>query len=349
MKKFMPKITTTPNGRYRTVVRVTVNGKSIPKTFTANSHWEVLKLATEFKEANSACTENELTVGDAIDRYIDSRRNVIQPTTIFNYEEIRRNKLQSIMDIRLKSLTKEQVQLAINKDAERLSRKSISNALGLLKATVKFFDLSVNLNGLTLPRKVNKDKELPEFTTIFKIVKGTESELPVLLASWLSLRIGEVIALKFEDVDKEHKIIHIRRTIIHTKDGYVEREGCKTPESTRDIKLPDYICKLIDAIPHYSDSDFIIPKSRKAVYSKFKRLMAKHGINMTFHDLRHINASVMLFLGIPDKYAMERGGWTTDNVLKSVYQQTFNSEREFVNNKIDDYFNKMIDDCDNSD
>jgi hypothetical protein len=50
----------------------------------------------------------------------------------------------------------------------------------------------------------------------------------------------------------------------------------------------------------------------------------------------------MLFLGIPDKYAMERGGWSTDNILKSVYQQTYSSEREVVDRKIDDYFNGIV-------
>lgn len=342
MKKFRPKVTETPNGRFRTVVRITSHGKSVPKTITADTEWETIKLAIELKEANVTCPERELTVGDAIDSYIDKRRGRIQPTTLLNYEEIRRNKLQSIMAIKLRSLKTEQVQWAIDEDSKRLSYKSINNALGLLKSTLKYFNISVDWNDLSNPKKVHTQKYLPEFMEIYKIIKGTDSELPVLLASWLSLRIGEVIALKFKDVDKKHGVIHVRRTIIHTKDGYVERESCKTLGSTRDIKLPDYICKLIDAVPHENDSDFIIPKSRKAVYSKFKRLINKHNIDMSFHELRHLNASIMLSLGIPDKYAMERGGWSTDNVLKSVYQQTLKSERENVNNKIDDYFIKMI-------
>jgi integrase len=42
---------------------------------------------------------------------------------------------------------------------------------------------------------------------------------------------------------------------------------------------------------------------------RFKRLLEKNGLpHMTFHDLRHMNASVMAMLRIPDKYAMERGG-----------------------------------------
>lgn len=46
----------------------------------------------------------------------------------------------------------------------------------------------------------------------------------------------------------------------------------------------------------------------------------------------------MMMLNIPDKYAMERGGWETDAVYKNVYQQTFSRERQEVDKKIDEYF-----------
>ena len=84
------------------------------------------------------------------------------------------------------------------------------------------------------------------------------------------------------------------------------------------------------------------------MYSRFKRLMNRNGIDITFHDLRHLNASVMLMLGVPDKYAMERGGWATDNILKSVYQQTFSSERKKVDAIIDGYFNGIINGTENA-
>jgi integrase len=63
---------------------------------------------------------------------------------------------------------------------------------------------------------------------------------------------------------------------------------------------------------------------------------------MRFHDLRHMNASVMLQLGVPDKYAMERGGWSTDSTLKQVYQHTFDEKRNEIDSQIDDYFNKLL-------
>ena len=49
----------------------------------------------------------------------------------------------------------------------------------------------------------------------------------------------------------------------------------------------------------------------------------------------------MLMLGVPDKYAMERGGWSTTSTLKSVYQETFSDERRAYDDRIDDYFTEI--------
>lgn len=50
----------------------------------------------------------------------------------------------------------------------------------------------------------------------------------------------------------------------------------------------------------------------------------------------------MDMLRIPDKYAMERGGWKSDNVMKKVYTHTFSDEREKVDLIIDGYFEKTL-------
>lgn len=63
---------------------------------------------------------------------------------------------------------------------------------------------------------------------------------------------------------------------------------------------------------------------------------------MTFHQLRHMNASVMALLNVPEKYAQERGGWKTPHTMKRVYQHTFSREREAFDKTIDAYFERMI-------
>ena len=89
--------------------------------------------------------------------------------------------------------------------------------------------------------------------------------------------------------------------------------------------------------------DILVPQSYNALYKRFQQLLEESNMpHMTFHDLRHINASVMAQLNIPDKYAQERGGWKTDLVMKKVYTHTFSNERIIVDNIIDDYFENIV-------
>ncbi len=57
------------------------------------------------------------TVKEAMLQFIESRSRVLEPTTLCNYNEIVRNKLQYIMDIKLEDLTSRDIQIAINQDA----------------------------------------------------------------------------------------------------------------------------------------------------------------------------------------------------------------------------------------
>ena len=79
------------------------------------------------------------------------------------------------------------------------------------------------------------------------------------------------------------------------------------------------------------------------IYHRFQAILEKSNMpHMTFHDLRHINASVMAMLNIPEKYAQERGGWKTPYVMKNVYMHTFSEERIAVDDKIDSYFENTM-------
>ncbi|WP_295092049.1 site-specific integrase [Ruminococcus sp.] len=337
-----------PSGNYRVqvVAGYDVNGKRIVKSFTAKQEWEALKLATEFIGNSEQLYNKNVPLAQAMVLYIESRKNIIEETTISSYNQILKYRFKSLMNVNLCDLKPMMIQQAINIDAETVSPKTLKNAYGLLKSVFKMFDVHINLNNVKLPKLKKREKELPSFEELFPLVKGTDAELPVLLAAWLSLRIGEVIGLKFKDVNTINHTISVRRTIIKTENGYKVRDGCKTEKSQRKLELPDYIYDMIMAIPHNSDEDFIIPFSRKIVYDRFKKVMKQHNIDITFHDLRHLNASIMLMLGVPDKYAMERGGWSTDNILKSVYQQTFSSERKKIDRMIDGYFNGIIQNSD---
>ncbi len=336
------KITQNDSGSFFTWVSEGTGKHRKKAKITGNTPEEVIVKATKWLSHQEEEANAPFTVREAMLEFIESRSTVLEPTTLCNYREITRNRLQYIMDIKLDKLTPKDIQMAINMDASRLGHKSIKNAYGFLRAVLNANDITLRLSSIRLPKKESRERRLPTADEIYHIVKGTESELPVLLAMWLSLRIGEVIGLQFQDVDAANRKIHVRRTVIMTDEGSKVREGCKTEKSARTIQMPEHIQKLIQAIPHESETDFIIPKSRKAVYSQFKRLMRKHDIELTFHDLRHIFASTAAMLNVPEKYAMEMGGWSTPDVYRNVYQETFDSERQKADSMIDDYWNGII-------
>ena len=173
------------------------------------------------------------------------------------------------------------------------------------------------------------------------MVRGTDIELPCMLALWLSLRVSEVRGLQFRDI--KDGVLTIQRSKLYLGGEDVVRDVNKTFTSTRQLVLPEYLIKLIEAVPHENDDDFIVPVNYQIIRKHLKKLADANGYTLTFHDLRHLNASVMLMLGIPDKYAMERGGWSTNTTLKSVYQHTFDEERRKVDEQIDGSFNKLLD------
>lgn len=121
--------------------------------------------------------------------------------------------------------------------------------------------------------------------------------------------------------------------MVYVDGQYQIKDNAKTIESKRSICLPEYILSLINKLP--DEQEYLVELNGRAINARFTRLLKKNNLpHISFHDLRHINASVMLMLGIPDKYAMERGGWSTDGVLKSTYQHTFSDERKAVDKKL---------------
>lgn len=246
-----------PSGNYRVQVVAghdETTGKRIVKSFTADEEWKALKLASDFIGCRSQLQDKNVPLGLAMQMYIDSRRYVLEETTICNYNQILNYRFEVLKSVNLNDLTPIMIQQAINIEAGNISPETLKNSYGFLKSVLKMFDVDINLNNIKLPKLRKNEKELPSFEEIFSVVKGTDVELPVLLAAWLSLRIGEVIGLQFRDVNTLKHTIIVRRTIIRTEEEFKVREGCKTEKSQRQLGLPDYIYRIRSPVRLYSFS-----------------------------------------------------------------------------------------------
>ena len=328
-------------GRYRTQVNLgTVNGKRRTKVFYAPTAAEADFLALQYRlDMKEKSDPGRITVGDAVDEYIESKSNLLSPSTITGYRVKRRNNFQSLMEVRVADVTTQMLQKAINAEAKSYSPKSVKSAYNVILLGITMYrpDFSPRV---TLPKEKPLQYATPDGETlkrIFEASKGTRLEIPVLLAAWLSLRASEVIGLRWTDVYDDY--IHVRTARVYSEQGTVEKET-KTASSNRKIPLPAYIKKVLDETPH--DSEFVCNMTGAALYKAFIRMLEQNGIpHCRFHDLRHANASIMVMLGVPDRYAQARGGWATGTVLTKRYQQTFSDEEIRIAERIDTYFDTL--------
>lgn len=319
--------------------------RRIYKSITGNTPNEVETLKASYISTGKV-KPIQLSLAEAMDKYIIEYKSILSITTIQGYEKIKRNYFLALMEYRIDSITSEDIQSAINFELSRsslrnptgcLSPKTITNAYGFLITVLKHFMPNSSYN-VKLPPKINKIKELPRPEEIFRIVKDTEIELPVLLAMWLSFTMSEIRGLK-KSTSINNGYITINSVVVDVNCEAIEKKTAKTFTRIRKHRIPAYINQLISTI----ETDELVTLSGHAIYMRFKRLLEKNNIqHISFHDLRHMNASIMELLDVPEKYAMERGGWKTDKVMKNVYTHTFSKEREEVDNRIDEFFYSKI-------
>lgn len=329
-----PKPVELPSGAWR--CQIMVNGERIDVIDEDPSvaHAKALAIKSGLLEKHKPISI--ITVGQAIDRYIESKDSVLSPSTIRGYKQLRRDALQDLMDVRLPGLTQEAVQRSVNKMAKNKSPKYVRNAHGLLSAALAVYRPDFILR-TTLPQKVKHEIGIPTTDEIAKLAeaaKGTDFELPFLLAAWMGLRTSEIRGLTWDCVQGD--IIHIKSALVYG-DGGDTLKTTKTYSGNRKLKIPGYIKGLIDATPR--GGEYVVKTYRNQLYKRLDSLCKKCDVpHYRFHDLRHYQASVMLALGVPDKYAMERMGHASNNMLKTVYQHTMDDKAAEVSNVVDSYF-----------
>lgn len=300
---------------------------------------EVELMAHEYLVNRKQKKELGKTIGECIDEYIALKENILSPTTIEGYRKERRNSLAELCNIYIKDITTNQIQAHFNRLALNKSPKTVRNAHGLLVSVLNVYAPDMRVQ-TTLPKIQKKIKQLPDVKDVLKAVVNTEIELPCLLAIWGSLRMSEIRGACKSDIVGDKLILH--KTVVTVNGEHIEKDSTKTVESTRLVHLSERVQSLINALPKGQDKLTLL--SGQAIYKRFVRLLDANNVSpMTFHDLRHMDASIMLMLNIPEKYAMERGGWSSPHIMKSVYQHTFSKEREEVEKKIDNYFESIMD------
>lgn len=315
-----------PSGRWRNqlyVGRDPKTGKRIYESFDGDTKKEAdRKAAVRARELELGVKKSRvpalMTVGDAVDSYIATNESVLAPKTIREYKGYRARYMQGLMSVRIRDLTNVSAQAEINREARRLSPKSVRNAWGLvltaIRAAVPDYRIDVNL-----PAKRKTEMNIPteeQLAGLLEDLAGTRLEIPVLIAAACGLRRGEIAALRFpEDVDAKRNVLRVRRVMTQNDAGeWLIEDRTKTYESTRDVECPPWLIEKILALP----PDYK-PVHPAYLTSGFSRAAHRRGLDIHFHNLRHYYASLLIAVGAPDQYIMRRMGHTTTNMLHTVY------------------------------
>ena len=346
------------NGLWRAQVYVGTDdtGKRIYKSFCARTADEADYAALAYKLGKGKRVDTEdITLRAAVEAYINSKDGVLSPSTIEGYRVILRN-FGEYLDTPISRVTTIGLQNAIRAAAGRTKNKSHNGTVGLSPKTLKNYrglikrvlkQHGVTVGDIDVPRAIQPEYNTPfegDLANIFAATKDTKIELPVLLASWCSLRASEILGLQYGDVDEANHILHIRRAKIYVR-GKPYVKPPKTRTSARDIYLPDYI---LNKIKEYSksvgDNDtYIFNYSTVYLYKTFSRLIERAGLpHCRFHDLRHAFASILTARGVDKKYIQEMGGWATDNVMTRVYTQTDPSRKREIDEMLDGIFSRIL-------
>lgn len=316
-----------------------IRKKRIYKSFTCDDpspkgkrrcEAEAAKWAMD-KESHAQCS---LTFGEALDQYIKNRESILSPCTIKEYKCCRKRSLQSLMNIKIERITQDDIQAAINLESLNHSPKTVRNIHGLLSAVFNAYRPDFRLN-TALPKKIRPEIYVPtddEIQTLTEYVKGTEMELPILLAAFGPMRRGEICALESDSI--QGNIVHVHKNMVLDENNQWVIKQPKSYAGNRYIDYPDFVAEKWKGI-----SGRITKLSPSQITNRFVDILVRAGLpHFRFHDLRHYSASIQHALGIPDSYIMLRGGWGNDGVLKSVYRHAMEDRIQEMNAKANEHF-----------
>lgn len=306
-----------PSGSW--FVRVTVDGVTHP--ITRPTKRECINEAMAIKSrAKEAKRRNPTTLTKAMDSYIESRENVLSPSTIRGYKAIQRLRFQTAMHKVIEDVTNEQWQRLVNAEAKQCSAKTLKNAWGFVASVI--YDATGRKVSVRLPQVV--DNDLPFLTaeqipTFLGAIKGDFCEIAILLGL-SGLRRSEIMAVKWEDIDLQAGCIHVHGSAVLDKNGkLIYREENKNKSSRRTV--PFLLPQLREAVQAAEKKTaYAVTCNPNTIYNSTNRACRRAGLpEIGAHGLRRSFASLAYHLNMPEAVTMKAGGWSDIYTMRKIY------------------------------
>lgn len=299
-----------------------------------------------------------MTFKETAIEWLDKKRNYIKESTYALYKyEIQFYLIPAIGDLDIEAISGEMLQEIVlkwqrlgNEGGNLLKKSTIQNLMVLIKQIFKYanengyikqIQLSVQYAPQPMKQKKRKTMDTAEQIQLINAILSdfTNKSMGILLCIGSGLRIGELCALTWADIDLEKQIVHITKTMqrIYMKDAYpksyVSITAPKTESSIRDVPISCKLSALMGKLEdknreHYiltNSERYIEPRTFRKHYDKF---LKSHGIaHINFHSLRHTFATRCIDGGANCKVVSEILGHSTINTTLNMYVHPQMSEK----------------------
>lgn len=283
----------------------------------------------------------EMTVKDLSTEWLYVTRNRIKESTAANYRmKLDKHILPDFGDISVAMLAAKDIYAFIeSKLKSGLSARYVTDIIVLLKSIYRYasreYAVRNVLDGIVLPKKKRTEvkvlnKEQQRSLSAYLNSNQNPTNLGVALSLYTGVRIGELCALQWQDIDIVNCTLTVRKTIqrIQTFGGKRKTELIITePKSTnslRTIPIPDCIMPMVRQFAGkpgaYVLSGSCKPVEPRTMQNRFKRILDNANLpSINYHSLRHAFATGALEIGFDIKTLSEILGHSSVEVTLSRY------------------------------
>lgn len=292
-----------------------------------------------------------------------------KPQTYSNYRTvINKHLISTIGHIVIQKLTPQRVQtLYAQKLHEGLAPRTVGLIHGVLHMAldnaVRWNIVSRNVTDLVdLPHAEKYDAQtldVEQARTLLEVAKDSLIETLLLVAVTTGMRRGELLALRWSDIDFKHKVLYVRHSVGRVAGyGYVEGDP-KSKTSRRKIMLPDAVLKSLNAQRERQDQikqkagdqwqeHDLVFTNRHGRYMHFDMLMVRfHKLTdaaglprIRLHDLRHSAATILLAKGVHPKVVQELLEHSSIRVTMDIYSHVLPSMQKEASQTMDSLFSE---------
>lgn len=306
-----------PSGKWRVQLMLDGHRLNVTRATRQAAEREAALMKAEYLNGiRNAPTGGDRPLRDAIEDYIEARENILSPSTIRGYQDIARNRFQAVMSRPISSIPWQRV---INEEAKTAGPKTIKNAFGFIRSVYR--ENGLELPPVRLPAPIPREKPYltPEQIPVFlAAIKGQPCEIPALLAL-SSLRKSELMALTWDNIDLEQRVIHVRGAAVRGPgQSYIYREQNKTAASVRDVPIIGPLYEALEAVEDKTGP--VLRCHYQTPYKQIQTICAREGLPAVgLHGLRHSFASLCYSLGVNEMTCMVIGGWSDFQTMRKIY------------------------------